>query len=105
MPVKIIHHLLNVVGGSQEQNAKKEGDREVMQVCRKEMCERKTKHLRILDGSRGGLHQAGLCAFHLSFTPYMSISVWSLGFYHARKHKFTPQKIVPFFLSLQIVHP
>lgn len=38
MPVKITHRLLNVVGGSQEQEAEKEGDGEVMQVHRKDVC-------------------------------------------------------------------
>lgn len=58
MPVKIIHHLLNVVGGSQEQKAKKEGDGEVMQVYRKDMCERKTKRLCISGRGRSGLQQS-----------------------------------------------
>lgn len=51
MPVKIRRHLLNVVGGSQEQEAKKRGrqrgDAGLQEgYC---MCERKTKRLGISD--------------------------------------------------------
>lgn len=56
MPVKITHRLLTVVGGSQEQEAEKEGDGEVMQVFRKDVCVRE-RHLHRLDGGRSGLHR------------------------------------------------
>lgn len=57
MPVKIIHHLLNVGGSHKQEKKRKEVDREVMQVYRKDVCERKTAHLHILDGGSSGLHR------------------------------------------------